>query len=41
MALVAFQCEPVSLDTNEVCFKKEQDIDNMCKKSRKRQSVTE
>ena len=41
MALVEFQYEPVSLDVNEVCFKKEQDIPYTREKSRKCQSVTE
>ena len=41
MALVGFQYEPGSLDVNEVCFEKEQDIPNTCEKSRKSQSVTE
>ena len=41
MALVGFQYEPGSLDVNEGCFEKEQDIPNTCEKSRKSQSVTE
>ena len=41
MALVGFQCEPVSLDINEACFEEEQDIPNTRKKSRKSQSVIE
>ena len=41
MALVRFQCEPVSLDINETCFEEEQDIPNTRKKSRKSQSVIE
>ena len=35
MALVGFQCEPVSLDVKEVCFEEEEDIPNTCEKSRK------
>ena len=41
MALVGFQCEPVSLDVNEICFEDEQDIPNTREKSRKSQSFTE
>ena len=40
MDLVGFQHEPVSLDVNEVCFREEQYIPNICEKSRKSQSVT-
>ena len=35
MALVGFQYEPVSLDGNEVCSEKEQDISNTGEKARK------
>ena len=41
MALSGVQCEPVSLDVNELCFEEEQDISNTHEKSRKRQNVTE
>ena len=41
MALLGFKYEPLSLDVNEVCFEKEQDIPNTHKKPRKSQSVTE
>ena len=41
MALVGLQYEPLSLAVNEVCFEEEQDIPNVCEKSRKSQSVTE
>ena len=41
MDLVGFQYEPLSLDANEACFEKEQDIPNTCEKSGKSQSVTE
>ena len=41
MALVGFKYKPMSLDVNEVCFEKEQDIPNTHKKTRKSQSVTE
>ena len=35
MSLVGFQYEPVILDVNEVCFKKEQDIPNTREKLKK------
>ena len=41
MALAEFQYELVSLDVNEVCFEKEQDIPNTREKSRKSEGVTE
>ena len=33
MPLAGFQCEPASLDLNEVCFEEEQDIPDKVKKS--------
>ena len=42
MAFVGFQYEPVSLDVNEVCFKKNIiNISNTHEKSRKSRNVTE
>ena len=41
MALVSFQCKPMSLDVSEVCFDQEHDIPNTREQSRKSPSAAE